>query len=84
MFSSLFVSSQPLWVCVGFSRCMVDKFCFCYCVEGVVICHEGTDALSEVTDLDADIPQESAACPTYHDRDCFWVHFSQVEFHREH
>ena len=43
---------------------MVDDLYFLYCAEGVVICHEGTDALAEVTDLDADIPQESAACPT--------------------
>ena len=54
---------------------MVDDFYFWYCVEGVVICHEGTDALAEFTDLDADIPQEVAASPLSHDHDCFWVHF---------
>ena len=46
---------------------MVDDFYFLYCVEGVVICHEGTAALADVTDLDADIPQERTACPTSHD-----------------
>ena len=56
VFSSSFVSSQPLWVCVGLYRCMVDDFYFKYLVEVVVICHEGTDALADVTDLDADIP----------------------------
>ena len=35
----------------------------------MIVCHEGTDALVEVTDLDVDIPQEGAACPTSHDRD---------------
>ena len=43
--------------------------------------HEGTDALAEVTDLDAEIPQEGAACPLSHDHDCFQVHFGQIEFH---
>ena len=83
MFSSLFAYSQHLWVCVGLTRCMVDDFYFWYCVEGVVICHEVTDALAEVTDLDADVLQEIAACPTPHDHDCLWVNFSQVEFHGE-
>ena len=55
---------------------MVDDLYLWYCLEGVFICHEGTDALAEVTDLDADIPQEGAAFPTSHDHDCFWVHFS--------
>ena len=40
---------------------MVDNLYFWYCVEGVVFCHDGTDALVEVTDLDADIPQEGTA-----------------------
>ena len=30
---------------------MVDDLYFWYCVEGVVICHEGTDAFSDVTYL---------------------------------
>ena len=81
MFSSLFVLSQPLWVCVRLSRCVVDNFYFWYFVEGVVIFHEGTYALAEITDLDADITQGSAACLTSHDHDCLWVHFIQVEFH---
>ena len=70
------------------SLCWVVQVCvrrllFWYCVEGVVICHEGTDALSEVTDMHAYIPQEIAAFPTSHDHAFFWVHFSQVEFHGE-
>ena len=69
MFFSLFVYSQPLSVCVGLTRYVVDDFYFWYFVEGVVICHEGTDALADVTDLDADIPQEITACPTSHDHD---------------
>ena len=81
MFSSLFVYSQPLWVCVGLSRFVVDDLYFWYCVEGVVISNEGNDSLAEVTDLDADIQQESTAYPTSHDHDCFWVHLIQVEFH---
>ena len=60
---------------------MVDDFYFWYFVEGVTICHEGTDALAEVTNLDADIPQEGAACPSSYDHDCFQVHFGQIEFH---
>ena len=83
MFSSPFVLSQPLWVYVGLSRCVVDDFYFWYCVEGVVIFHEGTDALADVPDMDADISQEITASPTSHDHDCFWVHFSQLELHGE-
>ena len=44
-----------------FSSCVVDDLYLWYCREGVIACHEGSDALAEVTDLDADIPQESAA-----------------------
>ena len=46
-------------------------------------CREGTDALAEVTDLDADIPQEGAAWPSSHDHDCLRVQFIQIEFHRK-
>ena len=60
---------------------MGENFCFYYCVESLLVCPEGTDALAEVTDLDADIPQEGVACPFPHDHDCFWVHFGQIEFH---
>ena len=60
---------------------MLDELYFWYCVEGVVIFPEGTDALAEVTDLDADMPQESAACLLFHDHNCFWLHFIQIEFH---
>ena len=54
---------------------MTDNLYFWYCVEGAIGFHEGTDALDEVADLDADIPQEGAACPSSHDHDCFRVHF---------
>ena len=47
----------------------------------LLFCREVTDALAEVTDLDADIPQEGAAFPSSHDYDCFWIHFGQIEFH---
>ena len=60
---------------------MVDDFYLWYCVEIVIFCHEGTDTLAELTDLDADIPQEGAACPSPHDNDCFRVHFGQLEFY---
>ena len=33
-------------------------------------CHESTDALAKVADLDVDIPQEGVACPLSHDHDC--------------
>ena len=72
-----------MWVCVGLSRCVVDDFYLWYCVEGMVICHEGIDALAEVTDLDADIPQEGAACPSPHDHDGSRAHFGQIEIHGE-
>ena len=55
---------------------MVDDFYFQYFVEGVVICHKGTESLAEVTDLDADILKESAALPMAHDHNCLWIHFS--------
>ena len=48
---------------------MVEDFYLWYYVEGVIGCHGGTDALAEVTDLDADIPQEGAVCPLSHDHD---------------
>ena len=66
-----------------FSRCVVENLYFWYCVEGVIVCHEVTGALAEVTDLDADIPQECAACPSSHDHDGSRVHFGQIEFHGE-
>ena len=60
---------------------MVDNLYFWYCVEGAISCHEGNDTLAEVTDLDADIPQEGDACPSFHGHDCFRVQFGQIEFH---
>ena len=47
----------------------------------MIVCHEGTDDLAEVTDLDADVTREGAACLLLHDNDCFWVYFGQIEFH---
>ena len=43
--------------CVVMSWCVVDNLYLWYCVEVVICFHEGTDALSEVTDLVSDIPQ---------------------------
>ena len=63
------------------SWCVVDNFYFCYSAESVIGCHEGTDALDEVTDLDVDVPQEDAACSLSHDHDCLWVNFVQKGFH---
>ena len=59
-----------IFVCLG--SAFVGLYCFIQvcgrqliflvlCIEGVVFCHDGTDALDEVTDLDADIPQEGTA-----------------------
>ena len=81
MLLSLSVQVQPLWVCVVVSWCMVDNLYFQYCVEIVIVFHEGTDDLGEVPDLDANIPQEGAAFPSSHDHDCFRVHFGHIEFH---
>ena len=70
-----------MWVCVVVSWCMVDTFYLWNCVESVIFCHEGTDALAEVNDLDTYLPQEGVACPLTHYFDCFRVHFGQIEFH---
>ena len=70
-----------LWVCAVVSWCVVDNLYFWYCLEFVIVCREVTDALDEVTELDADIPQEGSACPSSHDNDCLQVHFVQIEFH---
>ena len=58
-----------MWFCVVISWCVIDNFYLWYCVESLLACHEGTDTLAEVTDLDADIPQEGTACPSSHDHD---------------
>ena len=63
MFSSSSVWDQPLWVYVVLSLCVLDNLYFWYFVEGVIACHEGTNSLAEVTDLDADISEEGAAFP---------------------
>ena len=76
MFSSSFLVSAYVGLCWVDQVCE-DDFYFWYCVEGVVICHKGTDALADITYLDADIPQESTACPTSHDHDCFWVQLAR-------
>ena len=56
------VGSAFLVLCLCVLVCGRKLF-FCYCVEILLVFHKGTDALAEVTDLDADIPQEGAACP---------------------
>ena len=56
----VYLGSSFVGVC-RFSWCVVDNFYLWYYVEGVIGCHEGTDALAEVTYLEADIPQEGAA-----------------------
>ena len=81
MISSLSIYDHPLWVCVVLSWCVVDKFYFWYFVERVISYHGGTDALADAAELDADIPQEGAACSLSHDHDCFRVHFGQIEYH---
>ena len=81
MLSSLSILAQTLWVCVVLSWCVVDKLYFWYCVESVIVFHEGTDALADITYLDADIPQEGAACPSPLDHDCLQLHFVQIELH---
>ena len=78
MLSSSSIQDHPLWVCVVVSWWVVGNLCFWYCVESVIICHEGTDDFVEVTDLVADINQKGAACPSSHDHDCFWVHFGHI------
>ena len=54
---------------------MVDNFYFWYCVEILLVCHEVTDALAGVTDLETDILQEGSACPLSHDNDYLLIHF---------
>ena len=61
--------------------CVVDNLYSWYFVKSVIGCHEGTDALAEVTDLYVNILQEVTACPSSHDHDCFWVHFGKIEFY---
>ena len=63
------------------SRCVVDNLYLWYCLESVIVCHEGNDALDEDTEVDVDIPQEGAPCPSSHDHDYLWVHFGHIEFH---
>ena len=67
-----------MWACVVLFRCVVDYFYIWYCVERVIFFHEVTDALAEVTDLEADIPQEGADCPSSHYRDGSQVKFGQI------
>ena len=62
---------------------MIDNLYLWYCVEIVIGCHEGTDALAKVTELDADILQEGDACPSSHNHDCFQEHFGQIDFHKK-
>ena len=62
------------------SWCVVDNFYSWYCVEILLVFNEGTDVLTEITDLDADIPQEGTDCLLYHDHDFLWIQFVQIEF----
>ena len=61
--------------------CVVENFYLWYCVESVIVCHEVTDALAEVTGLDADTPQEGAACPSSHDNDFHTGTLWKADFH---
>ena len=61
MLSSSSISLQHFSVCVVVSWYVVDNLYLWYCVKSLIVCHEFNDALAEVTDLDADIPQEGAA-----------------------
>ena len=64
-------------VCVGSAfvvlcHCVLvcgRKFLFLVFLESLLVFHEGTDTLAEVTDMDVDIPLEGAACPSSHDHD---------------
>ena len=60
----------------GVSRVVPD-----YEVRHNLLWRRDTDTLDEVTELDLDIPQEGAALPSSHDRDCFQVNFDQIYFH---
>ena len=60
---------------------MADNLYLWYCVEILIVCHEFNDALAEVTDMNADITQEGAGCPSSDDHDCFRVYFGQIELH---
>ena len=46
-----------MWFDVVLSCRVVDNLCLRYFIECFFVGHEGTDALAEVADLDADIPQ---------------------------
>ena len=64
-----------MWFCVALSWCVVENICFRYCIEYLFVIHDGTNALAEVADMDADITQEGVARPFSHDHDCLWIHF---------
>ena len=70
-----------MWFCVILYWCVVANICFQYCIECLFVCHEGTDTLAEIAEMDADIPQEGVAIPSSHDHDYLWIHFDQKEFH---
>ena len=61
--------------CVVFSWCVGDNIFFRYFIECLFVCHEGTDALAEIADLNLDIPQEGVTCPSSHDHDFLWIQF---------
>ena len=71
------LGSAFLVLCFRVLVCVRQLLFLVLCRKCVYFC-EGTDALSEVTDLYADIPQEGAACLSSHYHDCFWIQFGQI------
>ena len=70
-----------MWFGVVLSWRVVENICFPYCIEVLFVSHEGTDDLSEVADLDVDIPQRGVSIPSSRYHYCIWIHFGWEEFH---
>ena len=70
-----------MWFYIVFSWYVVNNICFWYCIQLLFVFNEGTDALDEVSDLDADIPQEGVARPSSHDHYSLWIQFVKKDFH---
>ena len=62
-----------MWFGVVLYWNVIENICLRYCIELLFISHQGTDALDEVADMDADIPQEGVARPLSHDHDCLCI-----------
>ena len=62
-----------MWFGVVLYWHVIENICLPYCIELLFISHQGTDALDEVADMDADIPQEGVARPFSHDHDCLCI-----------